>query len=123
MRKAGARHGSDILRGALTAFAGVLVALASSGAAAASVTNPFRVSVLLLPPFKDCTAVTQPSSVSVSCPGSGVTSLPDPRYLLHIYRGNEVVQTVDATTEPGTVTSWRVVRGSNRDFLEIVVGW
>ena len=23
----------------------------------------------------------------------------------------------------GTVTSWRVVRGSNRDFLEIVVGW
>jgi len=123
MRKDGARHGNGIPRGALTAFAVVVVALACSTAAAASVTAPFRVGVLLLPPFKDCTAATQPSSVSVTCPGGGPNLAPDPRYVLHVYRGNQVVQTIDAVTEPGTVTSWRVVRAADRDFLEIVVGW
>ena len=122
MRKDEARHGNR-RRGALTAFAGVVVALACTAAVAASVTAPFRVNLLLLPAFKDCTAATQPSSVSVTCPGNSPISTQDPRYLLHVYRGNQVVQTIDAVTEAGTVTSWRVVRVADRDFLEIVVGW
>ena len=30
---------------------------------------------------------------------------------------------VDESTGAGTVTSWRVIRLSNRDYLELMVGW
>jgi hypothetical protein len=125
MRNRSARHRMEIVRGARVGFAWALLALASASVPAASVTSAFRVSVLLLPPFKDtaCNGTTATSSVSVTCSGTGPGTPFDSRYLLHVYRGPQVVQTVDASMDSGTVTSWRVVHAANRDFLEIVVGW
>jgi hypothetical protein len=125
MRNRSARHRMDIVRGARVGFAWALLALTSASVPAASVTSAFRVSVLLLPPFKDtaCNGATAATSVSVTCSGSAPATPLDSRYLLHVYRGPEVVQTVDAELDAGTVTSWRVVHAANRDFLEIVVGW
>ena len=46
-----------------------------------------------------------------------------PQQPLFLFRGNEWLGTVDSMMTTGTVTSWRVVRVANRDYLEIVVGW
>lgn len=104
-----------LLAAALTAASGALYA--------ASVSAPFRVELLLIP-FKDvaqCDQTGTGSAVQVSCttPARGT----DQRFMLHLYREGAEVGTVDGTTGPGTVTSWKVVRIADRDFLEIVVGW
>lgn len=44
-------------------------------------------------------------------------------YYLQLYRGGQLIGDVNAGTSSGTVTSWRVVRAGNRDYLEIMVGW
>jgi hypothetical protein len=104
----------------------LLLALPTAAFAAANTSASFRVDVLLLPGFKDtpdCGTAVAGASVSVTCATSGTNLLASPRYLLHVYRDGRMVETVEAITEPGTVTSWRVVRSANREFLEIVVGW
>jgi hypothetical protein len=126
MRKSFARHGAGGLRGARPWLGGLVLAVASLTAAAASSSAPFRVNLTLLPPFKDtpdCTTMRLGTTVSIACTTPGADLLSSPRYLLHVYRDGEVVQTVDTVADPGTVTSWRVVHASDRDFLEIVVGW
>ena len=47
-----------------------------------------------------------------------VTSL-----LFHISRSGEWLGTVDESAGAGTITSWRVIRIANRDYLEMMVGW
>jgi len=42
--------------------------------------------------------------------------------LFHISRGTWL-GTADETMGLGTVTSWRVIRLANRDYLEMMVGW
>ena len=105
--------------------AAVLLAAASGAVLAKSASAPFAVTVTLFPAFKDtidCGTTRQGSSFSVNCssPGSSATN---PRFLLQVYREGAQVGTVDGSTAPGTVTSWKVVRVADRDFLEIVVGW
>ena len=126
MRKRLARRGAGPLRGARPLLAGLVLALVSLTAAAASSSTPFRVNLTLLPPFKntpDCRMVWLGTSISVACTTPGADLVAAPRYLLHVYDEGQVVQTVDTVTDPGTLTSWRIVRTANRDFLEIVVGW
>jgi len=125
MRKRLARHGAGRLRGAWPWIGAVAFALVSSAAWAASSSTPFRVNLQLLPPFKDtpdCGTVRQGANVSVTCASPGAPGNSQ-RYLLHVYSEGEVVGSVNAVTDAGTVTSWRVVRAADRDFLEIVVGW
>ena len=45
------------------------------------------------------------------------------RYLVQVRRADEVLATVDSYTGLGTVTSWRVIRLANRDYVELTVGW
>lgn len=104
--------------------AAILIAIASGTALAKSVSAPFAVSVTVFPPFKDvadCGTNQQGGNVTLNC----ATPVSDnhPRFLLHVYREGAQVGTVDGATAPGTVTSWKVVRIADRDFLEIVVGW
>ena len=104
-------------------LAGAALATASGALYAASVSAPFHVELLLFP-FKDvaqCDQTVSGANVQVSCtsPAPG----PDQRFMLHVYRAGTEVGMVDGTTAPGTVTSWKVVRIADRDFLEIVVGW
>ena len=104
-------------------LAGAALATASSALYAASVSTPFRVELLFFP-FKDvaqCDQTGSGANVQVSCTSPAPGS--DQRFMLHLYREGAQVGTVDGTTAPGTVTSWKVVRIADRDFLEIVVGW
>lgn len=45
------------------------------------------------------------------------------RYLFQITRAGELLGTVDTYMGLATVTSWRVVHLTNRDYLEMTVGW
>lgn len=45
------------------------------------------------------------------------------RYLVQVRKADEVLATVDSYTGAGTVTSWRVVRLADRDYVELTVGW
>jgi len=115
--KGGLRKWSGIAGIALMCAAGVAIARSASA--------PFQLTVTLLPPFKDvvgCGTSQQGAEVSVSCGGDAVSGA-SPRFLLHVYRDGTQVGTVQGATSPGTVTSWKVVRIADRDFLEIVVGW
>lgn len=105
--------------------AATLLAAVSGAVLAKSASAPFAVTVTLFPPFKDtvdCGTSQQGSSVRLDCttPGSAPS---DPRFLLQVYREGAQIGTVDGSTQPGSVTSWKVVRIADRDFLEIVVGW
>jgi hypothetical protein len=60
--------------------------------------------------------------VSIACGSKeGVAEMP--RFLLNIYHGGARIGMVDGQAEPGMITSWRIVRGSNREYLEMMVGW
>ena len=43
--------------------------------------------------------------------------------LFHISRAGEWLGTIDEPVSPGTVTSWRVIRLADREYLEMTVGW
>jgi hypothetical protein len=105
--------------------AAALLAAASGAVLAKGVSAHFAVTVTLFAPFKDtvdCGTSQQGSSFAVNCstPGSSATN---PRFLLQVYRDGAQIATVDGSTVAGSVTSWKVVRIADRDFLEIVVGW
>jgi hypothetical protein len=106
--------------------AALVLAGASSVVLAKSTSAPFAITVTLFPAFKDtvdCGTSRSGSSFSVNCSGPAPASPNNPRFLLQLYRDGAQVGTVDGSTLPGTVTSWKVVRIADRDFLEIVVGW
>ena len=104
----------------------VLASAATGYAWAASATHGFRVSATL-DPGASCErrvgSADGRSQVSLAC-GSGKPLVQgNPRFLLHVYRAGEWLGEIDADTGNGTITSWRVVRVANRDYLEIMVGW
>ena len=45
------------------------------------------------------------------------------RFVTQISRSGETLGTVDSYTGGGTVTSWRVIKLANRDYLEMMVHW
>lgn len=45
------------------------------------------------------------------------------RFMLNVYREGEYLGTVDSYMGIGTVTSWRMVKLHNRDYLEMMVHW
>lgn len=53
------------------------------------------------------------------------TTMPDNsyRYMLDIYRGRERLGTVDSYTGAGTITSWRLLKLNNQDYLEMMLHW
>lgn len=53
------------------------------------------------------------------------TTVPDSsyRYMLDVYRGQERLGTVDSYTEAGTITSWRLIKLNNQDYLEMMLHW
>lgn len=107
-------------------IAGIALMCAAGVAIARSASAPFQLTVTLLPPFKDvigCGTSQQGTDVSVNCGGPSSTAGSGQRFLLHVYREGAQVGTVEGATGAGTVTSWKVVRIADRDFLEIVVGW
>ncbi|HZZ94812.1 MAG TPA: hypothetical protein VFE23_19785 [Usitatibacter sp.] len=103
-----------------------LLAIASGAALAKGVSAPFTLSVTVFPAFKDvvdCGTRQQGAAVSLSCSAGSPAAGTSPRFLLNVYRDGAQVGTVEGSTVPGTLTSWKVVRIADRDFVEIVVGW
>ena len=73
-----------------------------------------------------CSESTLPGAttkVSITCGQAKSPSTPPTHLLLHIFRAEEWVGTVDGFMTTGTVTSWRVVRLAQREYLEMTVGW
>jgi len=66
--------------------------------------------------------------VVVTCIGEAPPVTPvaprePPRFLLHLSREGTSEGNVEGLMPPGTVTSWHVIKGAHRDYVEIVVGW
>jgi hypothetical protein len=102
-------------------LAAVGLAAASGLAFPATVTQPFRFTVNLESHAtcnRSVAAASGGAQVQVSCGNPS-----DARFLLHVYRAGEWLGTVDGDMGSGTITTWRVVRAANRDYLEIMVGW
>jgi hypothetical protein len=115
-------------RGGIVRRATAILALLLSSvtAQASSSSASFGVSVTLFPPFKDIAACAESSAgtnVTVTCTTAAPPRSDPPRFMLELYREGNRLGTVDGETAPGTVTSWKVYRVADRDFLEIVVGW
>jgi len=93
---------------------------------AATVTSPFRLTVNLEPPAScnlESSRMAGRPQVKVICGNTRSAPSGDTRYLLHVYRAGEWLGVVDSDMGSGTITTWRVVRAANRDYLEIMVGW
>lgn len=113
----------------LASLAAIAATLGAAAVAdAATVSSPFRLIVNLEPPAS-CNWETanrmagQPQQVKVVCGNTRSAPGTDTRYLLHVYRAGEWLGVIDSDMGSGTITTWRVVRAANRDYLEIMVGW
>lgn len=116
------RRGGPLQAARRALFLGLLGA--SVAAYGASVTGAFNVRVDLSTNDKaavQCERELEATGVRVKC--DQLATPARPRVLLHVLLGNGAEPTVDSTLATGTVTSWRVVRGAGRDYVEIVVGW
>ena len=105
--------------------ASALAAALWSAAAAANVDAPVGLSVHLTTQGVCDRRVDRDSRlpfVTVHCTPSGAVVAPA-RFLLHVYWAGQWLGTVDGTTGDGTITSWRVLRVADRDYLEIMVAW
>jgi hypothetical protein len=113
------------------ALGAALLIAASAQAQGASATGSFRVTVDLFTQDKEAvecgrSAVVGPmgNKVSIACvPQTGAPMAPSSPFMLHVSRQGLPIATVDGFMATGSITSWRVVRRANRDYLEIVVGW
>ena len=107
--------------------AAIAALLAAGLSDAATVSSPFRLTVNLEPPASCNRESTSPMfgrpQVKIVCGNTRSAPNPDTRYLLHVYRAGEWLGVVDGDMGSGTITTWRVVRTANRDYLEIMVGW
>ena len=104
----------------------LLVAASMCGAAWAAVeTRSFSVTVNLATQGATCDTSSAGSSVSVGCQSVGqpTTNASLPRLFLQVFRGGQLVGDIHSGMSSGTITSWRVVRGGERDYLEIMVAW
>jgi len=101
------------------------VFVAASGySLAATTTRPFTLTVNLenhASCSREVSRVSGVTQVTLAC--SRNAERPNDRFLLHVYRAGEWLGVVDGDMGNGTITSWRVVRVANRDYLEIMVGW
>ena len=123
---------------ALLKGAAAALILAQLPAQAADATARFEIAVTLRvenqPEFGACKAgeVLKPQGIAatVTCspvPGPSPTPTDHNKtvvssVLFHISRG-AWLGTADESMGLGTVTSWRVLRVANRDYLEMMVGW
>jgi hypothetical protein len=73
---------------------------------------------VMLPQGVAATVICTPEPVPKQPAQSRVVS----SVLFHISRGTWL-GTADESMGLGTVTSWRVIRLANRDYLEMMVGW
>jgi hypothetical protein len=119
-----------LLQGTLAALMPTL-APAHAGEGAASFAVSVKLQAGTAPDFGACKTgeVVRPDGISatVTCVPVPVPKDPGkPRVvssvLFHISRGTWL-GTADETMGLGTVTSWRVIRLANRDYLEMMVGW
>ena len=112
------------------AVAAIFLAGAATCSYGSTTSASFKVTVDFIPADKNVAACNRstrastPPSVTIVC-GSTTShsSYLESRFLLNLYRSGELLGAVDGFMTTGTVTSWRVVRLMDRDFLEIMVGW
>ena len=45
------------------------------------------------------------------------------RYVTNITPNGDLSDTMDAFSGAGTTTAWRVVKSTDRDYLEMTLGW
>jgi len=112
------------------ALGALLLAAAATCCEAGQASASFKVAVDFIADSKNtaqCDRTSRPSvppSVTITCGSSTDPSTrPESRFLLNVYQSGEFLGTVDGMMTTGTVTSWRVIRLVNRDYLEIMVGW
>ena len=111
------------------AFAGLLLACASAWTEAGQTSASFLVKVDLITELKNTAECQQTTSrgplasINIKCSAGAPIPPSTPRFVLDMYDSGMWLGTVDGLMTTGTVTSWRVVRLVNRDYLEIVVGW
>ncbi len=122
-----------------------LGALWSSLAAAGSVTQPFQVTVTLLPSAAQsayCTTRNAPggfgATVTVVCSTGSQVALAAPerggmpwtplhggayQYATYLSRAGNHFGSYEAFTTTGTVTTWRQVQLHDRSYTELMVSW
>jgi hypothetical protein len=111
------------------ALAALLLAGTSAACEAREASASFLVKVDLITDLKntaECQQTTSrppASSVNIKCTTGAPIPAGTPRFVFDMYDSGMWLGTVDGVMTTGTVTSWRVVRLVNRDYLEIVVGW
>jgi hypothetical protein len=130
-----ARHkiaATALAKGAAAAF--ILAQLpAQAGQATASLQVAVTLQVGAPPEFGACKAgevVQTPLGVTATVSCTPLQPAPAPQkpsavvssVLFHIQRGSWL-GIADETMGLGTVTSWRVIRLADRDYLEMMVGW
>jgi hypothetical protein len=105
------------------------VAAGIGGAAfAAQVDRPFTVTINVgQPPTVNETGVQCDTSLGVArldirCAPTGRMH-PLPVLFLQVFRGGMLVGDIHAGMSTGTITSWRVLRAGERDYLEVMVAW
>ncbi|HET7731919.1 MAG TPA: hypothetical protein VFK48_18000 [Usitatibacter sp.] len=106
--------------------AAALLLTAASGAFAGQTSATFKVVVEWVPNKNaaECASITQGNAISVTCTPIGGRPSPAQNQLLYVFQqNNQWLGTVESMMTTGTVTSWRVVKGRERDYLELVVGW
>jgi hypothetical protein len=124
LRDSSRRPGRPLRRVKVAAAA--LLLTAASGALAGQTSATFKVVVEWIPnkSTAECQSITQGNTVSVTCAPIGGRPSPAQNQLLYVFhQNNQWLGTVESMMTTGTVTSWRVVKAGERDYLELVVGW
>ena len=74
------------------------------------------------------------ATVTVVCSTGAVVGIAGPesfrsvnggayRYLLQVKNGEQTVGEIDALTDSGTITGWKVVKLANQEYVELTLGW
>lgn len=107
----------------------VALGLAATASHAGSAAQPFQVHVDMVPApvaatCSEATSFAGKTNVSIACVAPARAPVAAPTHLLlHIFREADWIGSVDGLLSTGTVTSWRVVRLAQREYLEMTVGW
>ncbi len=74
------------------------------------------------------------ATVTVVCSTGAVVGIAGPanfrsvnggayRYLLQVKNGEQTVGEIDALTDNGTITGWKIVKLANLEYVELTLGW
>lgn len=74
------------------------------------------------------------ATVTVVCSTGAVVGITGPerfrsvnggayRYLLQVKNGEQAVGEIDALTDSGTLSGWKVVKLANQEYVELTLGW